>query len=157
MKVYILAVVLLVTQAGCNGQSAYDQAKKTEKAIKDAPRPNEIATSAGGWTMTAKVNGKLWSATSMLAPPLAGSMVGYVGEKSYIMMYTFDKRSAKVGEKATLGNGYSVDYWISGGDVYSNYNGIMEITAIKGNWVEGKFSFMAKGLTVTDGFYRVQL
>ncbi|RYY59400.1 MAG: hypothetical protein EOO05_13375 [Chitinophagaceae bacterium] len=158
MKLYILSLVMLITLGACNGQSsAYDEAKKTEKAIKDAPRPGTVPTTTGGWTMTATINGKKWSATSMMPPAAAGSMVGYIGENTYLMMYCFEKRYAKVGDKATLGDGYSVDYWVKGGPNYSNYKGMMEITALKDNWAEGKFSFTANGLTVTDGFYRVEL
>jgi len=93
----------------------------------------------------------------MLPPATAGMMAGYVGDESYMLMYSFRKRSAKVGKIARLGDGYSVDYWVKNGPVYSNYTGTMEITAINDNWVEGKFQFTAPGLTVTDGFYRVEL
>ncbi|MCE7065100.1 hypothetical protein [Dyadobacter sp. CY326] len=158
MKQYFLILATLLTMSACNGQSsAYEEAKKTEAAIKDAPRPGTVKTTSGGWTMTAKVNGKQWTATSIMPPAAAGTIVGYVGGESYLMMYSFEKRSAKVGRQAKLGDGYSVDYWINDGPVYSKYKGIMEITAINGDWVEGKFQFTAPGLTVTDGFYRVQL
>lgn len=144
--------------SSCNGQaSVLEEAKKTEKAINDAPRPGTVPTKNGGWTMTAKINGKQWAATSMMPPAAAGVMIGYTGANSYLMMYSFEKRSAKVGKQAKLGDGYSVDFWLKDGPVYSNYSGTMEITAINGEWAEGKFSFTAKGLTVTDGFYRVQM
>ena len=158
MKTCILFLALLVAMSTCNGQSSdYEKAKKVEKAIKEAPRPGTVPTKSGGWTMTAKVNGKQWTASSIMPPAAAGTIVGYVGDESYMMMYSFKKSSAKVGRQVKLGDGYSVDYWIKGGKVYSNYTGTMEITAINGNWVEGKFQFTAAGLTVTDGFYRVEL
>jgi hypothetical protein len=158
MKQYIFALTILVTMSACNGQSSgYKEAKKMEKAIKEAPKPGAVETKSGGWTMTARVNGKPWTATSVMPPAVAGPMVGYVGDDSYIMMYSFEKKSARVGKPVKLGDGYSVDYWIKDGQVYSNYTGTMEITAINGNWVEGKFEFTAAGLKVTDGFYRVEL
>ncbi|RYY54186.1 MAG: hypothetical protein EOO09_15265 [Chitinophagaceae bacterium] len=158
MKYYILSLVVLVSMTACNGQgSVKEQAKKTEQAIKDAPRPGAEPASEAGWTMTANVNGKAWKATSVMPPAAAGVMIGYVGEGSYLMMYSFEKRYAKVGKTAKLGDGYSVDFWVKNGSNYSGYTGLMEITALNGEWAEGKFSFTAKGLTVTDGFYRVKL
>ncbi|RYF97824.1 MAG: hypothetical protein EOO02_20170 [Chitinophagaceae bacterium] len=158
MKLLILSISIFAIVSSCNGQaSALEQAKKTEKAIKDAPRPGTVPTKNGGWTMTATINGKQWSATSMMPPAAAGVMIGYIGEGSYLMMYSFEKRSAKIGKVAKLGDGYSVDYWVKDGTVYSGYKGTMEITAINGSWAEGKFAFSTKGLVVTDGFYRVEL
>lgn len=157
MKLHMLTWLIVATMSACLGQSATEQAKKMEAAINDAPKPGTIATTTSGWTMRANINGKPWRASSMMPPALAGVMIGYVGEGSYLMMYCFKKRSAEVGKRARLGDGYSVDYWIKGGPVYSNYSGTMEITAINGNWAEGRFQFKAAGLDVTDGFYRVEL
>ncbi|SOD92219.1 hypothetical protein [Spirosoma fluviale] len=118
MKLPILTWLLVATMSACLGQSATEQAKKMEAAIKDAPRPGAVATTTSGWTMSANINGKPWRASSMMPPAMAGVMIGYVGEASYLMMYCFKKRSAQVGKRARLGDGYAVDYWIKDGPVY---------------------------------------
>jgi hypothetical protein len=158
----------MITISACNGQSsAYQKANETKKAIEDAPRPGTMPAKAGGWTMTAKVNGRSWSATSIMPPAAAGRMIGYVGNENYIGLPAFEKRSAKVGKRMALGEeqgGYSVDMWTSGDlTSYKNYKGSIQITNINGDWVEGTFSFTAssqapaKTLVVSDGFFRVQL
>jgi hypothetical protein len=42
--------------------------------------PGTIATTAASYTMTAKLNGKGWTATSMMPPEASGRIIGYNGE-----------------------------------------------------------------------------
>jgi len=160
-RLHLLLVVLLITFSGCNGQTSdYQKAKEAEKSIKDAPRPGTVPTTEGGWTMTAKVNGKEWTASAIVPPGSYGGIVGYSGKDSYIGVPGFQKRFAKVGKKNTIGESYSADIWIDGDPSYSNYTGTVEITKIDGDWEEGTFSFSTstpKTMTVTDGFFRVKL
>lgn len=166
MKLYVLPLLFFVTiLSSCNGQSsAYSKAKETEKAIKDAPRPGTVPTSNGGWTLTAKVDGKPWTASSIMPPAKAGSIVGYIGEQSYLGVPSFDKRYAKVGKKKVIGDSHSADMWFKGDETfYNKHEGTIEITKVNGDWVEGTFSFTGtsdntgKKMVVSDGFFRVQL
>lgn len=165
MKQYILTLAIIITISACNGQTGYKEAKKVQKAIEDAPRPGTMPAKNGSWTMTALVNGKQWTATSVMPPAAAGRLVGYEGGKSYIGLPAFEKRYVKVGAWYLLGDGhYSVDIWYNNdASQYRNYAGKVEVTKIDDDWVEGTFYFTATrdepvgNIKVTNGFFRVQL
>jgi hypothetical protein len=166
MKLSFLSLALLLIISACNGQSgAREEALKVKKAIDDAPRPGTMPTTTGGWTMTAKVDGKAWTAGSIMPPAAAGRIIGYFGKTNYIGLPAFEKRYAKVGGKKDFSKEQGVDMLREGdgGSVYQNSTGSIEITKMNGDWVEGTFHFIlsttdgSKKVTVTDGFFRVQL
>ena len=165
MKLSILSLALLLIISSCNGQtSAKDKAAAVKKAIDDAPRPGTMATTTGGWTMTATVDGKAWKAGSIMPPAAAGRIIGYFGKTNYIGLPAFEKRYAKVGSKRDFSKEQGVDILQEGeNSVYQISTGSMEITKMNGDWAEGTFHFTlsttdgSKKVTVTDGFLRVQL
>jgi hypothetical protein len=121
-----------------------------------------MPTKAGEWTMTAKINGKAWSASSIMPPAAAGRIIGYYKDQ-YIGLPGPEKRYAKAGKKWALGDSYSADILINDGFNYNLGIGTMELTSVKDDWAEGSFSFTITStdgkstVKITDGFFRVKL
>lgn len=154
-----IAVALFSCSSGQNG--AAQKAKELQAGI-SAMKPGGIATTAGGYTMTAKINGRDWAATSIISPAIAGVIAGENNDESIALPY-YNKRSLLGLKKRKLGEGHGgVDMRLND-DVkfWSAKTGEMEITKVDDNWIEGKFSFIAvntasgKTVAVTDGFFRI--
>jgi hypothetical protein len=146
--------------ASCGDKNqAQEQAKQVQAAIKKNV-PGTVATTADGYTMKAKLNGKAWTAGSIMPPDAAGRIVGYSNEE-YIGL-PYDRRYLVVGKKITFGEGNAVDL-ATNDDVglWGGRKGEMEITKVDDKWAEGKFFFTAstsrssKTVEVTDGFFRI--
>ena len=56
-----------------NQSNAAEQATQIQSAIK----PGTVATTTGGYTMNAKINGSNWVASSMMPPDVAGRIIRY--------------------------------------------------------------------------------
>ncbi|MEO6316594.1 MAG: hypothetical protein ABIU63_02605 [Chitinophagaceae bacterium] len=165
MKLSFISMLLLFILTACNSQqSPVDKAKAVKKAIADSPRPGTAATQAGGWTMTAKIDGKTFVASSIMPPEAAGRIVGYY-KNGYIGLPNFENRWRAIGKKIKLGEDNSADLLIAGDEPVSssNGNGEMEITKLDDQWMEASFHFTAtrqedgvsKTTAITDGFLRV--
>jgi hypothetical protein len=163
MKQSILILLLAVTLFSCGNSdqgTATEKAKEIQSAVKQN-RPGSIATTADGYTMKAKIDGKEWVAASMMPPDAAGRIIGYY-DKEYIGL-PYNKTYWTVGKKITIGEDEAVDVFISNGCSWTDTKGEMEITKVDGNAAEGKFFFTAacnstnKTVDVTDGFFRILL
>lgn len=120
-----------------------------------------MSTTANGWTMTAKINGKNWKASSIMPPETAGRIIGYYGEE-YIGL-PYDKNEMIVGKKEIFGQDNAVD--LSTTDevgMWGGRKGEMEITKVENGWAEGTFHFIAdahdtnKTIEVKDGFFKIK-
>ena len=89
-----LIIGVLLTSCGSSEQSkAIDDQKKAMALLKQHT-PGSIPTSADGYSMKAKLNGKDWEAATMMPPALAGRIIGdnngeYIGlpyNKSYFVV-----------------------------------------------------------------------
>jgi hypothetical protein len=157
-----LIITIMLISCGNNTQS---QSVKDAIDLKDGIQkmmPGGIATTANGYTMTAKINGKDWSATSMMPPGVAGRIVGDNNGESISLPY-YDRRNLLALPKRKLGEGHDgVDLFLNDDvKIWGAKSGVMEITKVDDNWIEGTFSFIATGLQsdktteVTDGFFRI--
>lgn len=154
--------ISLLTSCGNNEQTqAMEDGKKMVSALKEM-QPGGIATSADGWTMTAKFNGKPWTANSLMSPEVAGRIVGENNGESISLPY--DRRGMVVGEKTRFSQNNAVDLMTNDEvALWGGYAGEMEITKVDDEWAEGKFFVTgssdspAKQMKVTDGFFRISL
>lgn len=162
MKYSFFTSILLLIFVSCQGQqsNALKQLKAVEAAILEN-RPGTMQATETGWTMTAKLNGKAWKATSILPPELANRLVGYFNDE-YIGL-PFNSRYLELGKKDAFADDNVTD--LSTNDdigIWGGHVGDMEITKVEGAWMEGKFHFTAsanntdKTIVVTDGFFRVK-
>jgi len=160
----ILILAAMLYSCGNNTQNkALNDAKEVQTAIKQM-QPGGIPTSQGGYTMTAKINGKDWTATSMMPPDRAGRIFGENNGESISLPY-YDKKNFLSQTKNKLGENHDAVDMMLNDDVklWSAKKGEMEITKVDDNWAEGKFSFTANGfqsdktIEVTDGFFRISL
>jgi hypothetical protein len=158
----ILIMAALLSSCGNSEQTkAVGEAKQVQSAIK-AMRPGTIATKENGWSMKAKINGKQWTAASMMPPDAAGRIIGYYNDE-YIGL-PYDRRSLVVGKRITFGENNAVDL-ATNDDVgmWGGRKGEMEITKVDDNWAEGKFFFTGststspKTVDVSDGSFRISL
>ena len=163
MKFSILSIIMLFLLSSCNSQQT--EAIKQAEVVKNAilqNRPGTMATKEGSWTMTARIDGKKWTATAIMPPEAAGRIVGYYQEE-YIGL-PYDRRSMVVGKKIKFQEGNAVD--LATNDeigLWGGRKGEMEITKVDGDWAEGKFYFTGstsrstKTIAVTEGFFRISM
>lgn len=163
MKKLLLAIGILI--AACNGQS--NDAKTLSQGIQNLRKeiaPGSIATSANGYYMKCKINGKDWEANSIMPPDVAGLIVGDNNGESIGLPY-YDRRNFLALKKRKLGEGHdNVDMRLHDDVVlWGSKTGEMEITKVDDKWAEGTFSFIAgssqsdKTLAVTNGVFRISI
>ena len=166
ISISILIIAAILYSCGNNSQNkALSDAKDVQSAIKQM-QPGGIPTTEGGWTMKAKINGKDWTATSMISPDRAGQIEGESNDGESIALPYYDRRSfLSQAKNHKLGENHDgVDMRLNDAVVlWSAKKGEMEITKVDDSWAEGKFSFTAKGfqtdktVEVTDGFFRISM
>jgi hypothetical protein len=124
--------------------------------------PSAIAVSTGGYTMTAKINGKDCTATFMMPADETGQIVGFYSGDKYIGL-PYDKSFFAVGKKISFEDHHADLTTNDDVQVWSGRKGEMEITKVNGKWAEGKFSFTGysydnkKTILVTNGFFRIAI
>jgi hypothetical protein len=164
MKQILLLLITASILSSCGNSDqgkAISDAKEVQSAI-EKMQPGGIPTTEGGWTMTAKLNGKKWIANSIISPEAAGRIAGEGDDKTISLPY--DRRGMTPGEKTTFSHNNAVDL-MTNDDVglWGGYKGEMEITKADNEWAEGKFyvsaSDDATGKTheVTEGFFRISI
>jgi hypothetical protein len=159
------SLLILFLFALCACQSKQQQAQKMAGDIQNmvkANSPGSIPTSATGYTMKAKIDGKDWTAVSMMPVEGIDRVIGYVGDGGYIGLGVSQRVHA--GQELHIGDGNAADLYIVGGqDLLDKTKGLINITKQDGQWLEGTFSFTAassqssKVITVTDGVFRLPL
>jgi hypothetical protein len=158
MKYTIAVLWITATLISCEG---IGQTQAIEKAneIRAAIETENVAVSATGYTLRAKIDGKEWVASSMVPPEKAGRIVGHFREE-YIGL-PFSKSSLSPGKEIVLGEDEAADLFIKNGCLWKDIKGKMSVTKQLNNTVEGRFYFTAvcsstnKIFTVSDGFFRI--
>jgi hypothetical protein len=160
MKIYLILLGLLFFVSSCNSQQTARQQAIAEKNAIEAARPGTIPSKSGGWTMSAKIDGKDFTASSLMPPAAAGRIIGYY--KSAYIGLPYDRRYLVVGKKISFGESNAVDLSVPDDDnFYAGRAGEMEITRVSSDWIEGVFHFTAtshgssKTFNITDGFFRI--
>ena len=159
MKQLSLFLFMVMFLFSCGSKS---QNKAEEKAaqLQSAINPDAIATASGGYTMTAKINGKDWEASHMMPPDITGRIVGYY-QKEYIGL-PYKKEYLQAGKKIALGEDEAVDIFITGVGLATTKTGETEIIKVDEHSAEGKFYFTCienesgKKIEITNGFFRIQ-
>jgi hypothetical protein len=160
MKYLLFSLGSLFFFASCNSQQS--EAKKLAGQIQSVVRAGTVPTADGAWTMTARIKGEKWVASSMFPPEASSRIVGYYKEE-YIGL-PYDRRDMVVGKKIKFGPDNAVDLSTSDDiGMWGGRKGEMEITKVDGDWAEGKFFFTGsthttdKTVEVTEGFFRISL
>lgn len=164
-KLSLLLAFTCTLIAACNGQS--NDAKKLSQGIQKLRKelaPGSIPTSANGYYMKCKINGKDWEANSIMPPDVAGRIMGD-SNGEFISLPYYDRRNFLALKKRKLGSGHdNVDMSLHDGAGYwGAKSGEMEITKVDDKWAEGTFSFIAghtqsdQTLAVTNGFFRISI
>lgn len=162
MKKIIVTAIVVFFLTACHGQNkeALKKAKEIETVVNEN-RPESVPTANEVWTLTAKINGKSWKASSMTPPEIADRIIGYYKEESIGL--PFSKNMLVEGNITEFGEFKAADltldddviFWVGG-------KGQMQITKSEGPWVEGIFKFTAASSSteetkaVTDGFFRIK-
>lgn len=160
MKKTISILIITAMLFSC-GSSDQNKAAEQVKEIQSAIKPGAVATSAGAFTMKAKLDGKDWTANSMMPPDAASGIVGYY-KNEYIGL-PYSKSDMVTGKKIILGEDNAADLAINNGCLWKDIKGEIEITKADDDAAEGKFFFTAvctstsKPIEVTDGFFRILL
>lgn len=164
MKLYSLLLVFACMFSACNGQ--HSEAKKLQEKLQTTMKehvPGTQATTKNGWTMSAKINGKEWSADAIMPPEPAGRIIGYY-DKDYIS-FPYDVRDMVPGKKLKISDDWAVDYVTNNDGICGGTKGEVNITKVDADWAEGTFFFTVthclgdpnKNIEVTDGFFRISL
>jgi len=153
----ILLITMLLSSCGNSDQS---KGAELAKDIQSTIKPGTVATTADGYMMKAKLNGKNWTATSLMPPDAAGRIIGY-NSGEYIGL-PYDSRYLVAGKKIVFGENNAVDLATNDDTgIWGGRKGEMEITKVDDSWAEGKFFFTAttsssnKTVEVTEGFFRI--
>ena len=165
MKKILIILITAAMLSSC-GNSADNKTLSDAKQLADGIKqmqPDGFATTAGGWTMTAKFDGKEWSANSLMPLEATGRIIGDNDGVSISLPY--DRREMTLGYKNKFSDHNAVDIFTHGDvSIWGGYAGEMEITKVDGDWVEGKFyvtgstsSAPDKKVEVTDGFFRISI
>lgn len=160
MKKIIIAVSIVFLLANCNSpkSNAVEQATGIQEMVK-ANTPGYVATSADGYYMKAKINGKEWVAESMMPPEEPARILGDKNGESISL--PFDRRDMVVGSKTNFENS-AVDLFLNDDvGMWGGHKGEMVVTKVDDKAAEGTFYFTASGnnttktVNVTEGFFRV--
>jgi len=158
----ILIAAVMLSSCGNNESKTVGDAKELAAGINQM-QPDGTPTTAGGWTMTAKFDGKDWSANSIMPLEATGRIIGDNNGVSISLPY--DRREMTLGYKNKFGDHNAVTILINDSPkMWDGIAGEMEITKVDGDWVEGKFivtgsnsSAPDKKIEITDGFFRISL
>lgn len=85
----LAALLLCAGLSSCESGKQNDiasQAKKVQAGIQEI-MPGAVAVSAGGFAMSAKIDGRTWTADSMPPPDPAGRIIGYFKGESISLPY----------------------------------------------------------------------
>lgn len=162
----ILMMAAMLCSCGSSSQSKTQEDAKQLAAGIQKMDPDGIPTTAGGWTMTAKINGREWTASSIMPLEATGRIIGDYNGAGF--GFPYDKREMVVGNKEIFGEHNHVDIsTIKDGEkeYWDGFKGEMEITKVEGDWVEGKFFVTGKAsftdtsrrVEITDGFFRISV
>jgi hypothetical protein len=166
MKQTLLFLIVAAVLSSCGNSiqnKAASEAKQLQSEIKKM-MPGGIPTTEGGWTMTAKIDGRNWKATSIMPPEAAGRIIGDNNGEGFGFPYSTS--AMVVGKKTIFRQGNAVDIsTIENGEIefWAGYKGEMEITKVDADWAEGKFfvtgstSESDKIVEITDGFFRISI
>jgi hypothetical protein len=160
----ILAIAGMLSSCGSSTESkAMEDQKEALKITAETLDQNRIPAKEGEWTMTAKIDGKEWNATSFFPLDFQDRIHGFYKEEESISL-PYDKRQMKVGGKIIFGEDHVALLFPTGDEViWDGKKGEMEITKVDKGWAEGKFFFTAitsttsKPKEVTDGFFRIAI
>ena len=160
----ILMMAVMLYSCGNSSQNKTQEEAKQLAAGIQKMMPGGIPTTAGGWTMTAKIGGRDWTASSIMPPEETGRIVSdNNGEKIGL---PYDRRYLVVGKKIKFSDHNAVDLFTNDEvAVWGGYVGEMEITKVEADWVEGKFFVTGKAsftdtsrrVEITDGFFRISI
>ena len=160
-KLITLAFATLAL-AACNGQSnTLNDQQKVYKALDEMVARGMVATTEGGYTMTATLNGKPWKAQAIFPPAMSGQILGRYEESTIALPYWDQYKAGSKNNFSSPGRGVS---FVAPGsdDLWSANVGEMEITKVTPDWMEGRFYFTAtskddanKKIEVTNGFFRI--
>lgn len=158
----IMNITWILFSCGSSTQNKAIEDQKEANKVTAASDPGRIPAKEGGWTMTAKIDGKEWAAASFMPLDFQDKIHGFYKEGSISLPY--NKAYMKVGKKIQFGDSYVALLFSDDDDgIWDGKKGEMEITKVDNDWAEGKFFFTAtttsstKTKEVTDGFFRIAL
>lgn len=165
MKKLLLLLTIYILLFSCNN-NAQNKTLADANAVAvgvEKMQPGGIPTTENGWTMKAMINGKQWTANSIVSPDAAGRIIGDKNGMGIGLPYS--RTNMSVGEKTTFSHDEAVDIFLPAeqGGILGGYKGEMVITKANGQWAEGTFYFSAssdrsdKTAEVTDGFFRISM
>lgn len=168
IKQTVITFIVVVMLASC-GNSAQNKTQEDAKQLAAGIQkmdPDGIPTTESGWTMTAKINGREWVASSIMPLEATGRIIGDYNGAGF--GFPYDKREMVVGYKEIFGQHNNVQIsTIDDGKIeyWDGFKGEMEITKVEADWVEGKFFVTGKAsftdtsrrVEITDGFFRISI
>lgn len=165
MKQFVFSLVLatsftlLFSCGNSNRSKAVDLANQIQKSVKENT-PGTVATTADGYTMRAKVNGKEWVAKDMLPNDNNDTRRIFGGANGQQISFTIWMQRPEVGRKETFSDGNVAG--LSGFEdvaIWGGKKGEAVVSKIDDNAIEGTFFITAtsnqsdKTLEITDGFF----
>jgi len=157
-----LFIGIMIFFSRCSGQSTRDDAQKLANGIKEKMKPGEVSPGAGIY-MKATINGKPWTATSLIPDKSTSSndyRVTGTADETTIGFYIYMPH-IKVGSVEKFSENHAADFITNDEQVfYGARTGKFVITKLDDEGFEGTFFFTTtsssstKKFEVTNGFLR---
>jgi hypothetical protein len=166
MKIFMILCTAVCLLAACQS-SSQSEAKKVAGDIEStlkANTPGFIATSKEGYWMTAKIDGKDWTASAMMPIDKSDSRRIHGENNGEVISFSIWMRGLEPGKHYAFSENKAADLFTNDDiGMWGGRKGEIIITKVDDGGVEGTFSFTAstsrseKTLEVTEGHFRVPL
>lgn len=162
--VLILLLAFISLLVACQN-TPQQKARQNANAIQEAMKkygPPEVATSAGGYMMKAVIDGKPWTAKSMMEINPSNNEYIHGDDGNTQISFYIDRDHISVNKPRKFYTGHSADL-SSGDNLMSAKSGEWIITKADDKVIEGTFHFSAssaatgKKSEVTKGSFRILL
>lgn len=157
---------ITVAIVSCGGSSG--EAKRMESALEAAKKqfmPGAVSTTSDGYFMKATVNGEQWTATHMMPDEDTASNSRRIYGENDEASISFSVYIPGIapGKTIAFSDEHAADFSPAGDGFFSGKKGRIEITAVTGDWLEGRFNMTATGrgsdktYEIKDGVFRIKI
>lgn len=166
MKLAAIVIGCICMFSACQNKKQND-AKKLRDEIQTTVKANSpgfVSTTKNGYWMSAKLDGKDWTASAMMPVDQSNSIRIHGEHNGESIGFYIDMRGLEAGKHIVLSDNKAADLMTNDSvGIWGGRNGEIVITKIDNSVLEGTFSFTAssgqtsKTLSVTDGVFHIPL
>lgn len=166
MKNFLILITMFCLSASCQTKQQSEAKKLADKITATAKEntPGFIPTSKDGYWMSAKIDGKNWTASAMMPVDKSNSRRIHGEHNGESISFSIWMRGLESGKHLSFSDDKAADLFTNDDiGMWGGRSGEIVITKIDDKGVEGTFSFTGstsrseKTVAVTEGRFRVPL